>query len=76
MVVSQIYLGSVAAIAQRFLDAAVARRPVRFQAREFGALFLAHEIEKRLSRGSSGIMATGQRSPLHAANRHPPRVHP
>jgi transposase len=47
-VVSQIYLGSVAAIAQRFRDAAVAQRPVRLQAREFGALFLAHEIEKRL----------------------------
>ena len=47
-VVSQIYLGSVEAIAQRFREAAVAQRPVRLQAREFGALWLAHEMEKRL----------------------------
>ena len=47
-VVSQVYLGSVEAIASRFREAAEAQRPLRLQAREFGALFLAHRIETRL----------------------------
>jgi transposase len=47
-VVSQIYLGSVETIARRFRDAAQARVPLRLQSRSFGALFLAHEIEKTL----------------------------
>src|SRR3990170_3790380 len=47
-VVSKVYLGSVEAIASRFREAAEAQRPLRLQAREFGALFLAHRIETRL----------------------------
>jgi len=47
-VVSQIYLGSVEAIASRFREAAASQRPLRLQAREFGALFLAHLMETRL----------------------------
>lgn len=47
-VVSQVYLGSVEAIAARFREAAAAKRPLRLQSREFGALFLAHLIETRL----------------------------
>ena len=47
-VVSQVYLGSVESIANRFRDAALARKPLQLKAREFGALFLAHEIEQRI----------------------------
>ena len=47
-VVSQIYLGSVESIASRFRDAALLRKPLQLKAREFGALFLAHEIEQRI----------------------------
>ena len=47
-VVSQLYLGNAEAIAQRFRDAERTRKPLRFQARSFGAVFLAVELEKRL----------------------------
>ena len=47
-VVSQIYLGSPEAIAKRFAESAAERKPQRIATREFGSLFLAHEIEKRL----------------------------
>src|SRR3990172_11858913 len=47
-VVSQIYLGSVESIASRFRDAALLRKPLHLKAREFGALFLAQEIEQRI----------------------------
>lgn len=47
-VVSQVYLGSVEAIAQRFREAGAAQRPVQLQAREFGALFVARQLERRL----------------------------
>lgn len=47
-VVSQIYLGSVEAIAKRLGQADEARKPLRFQSRSFGALFIVHEIERTL----------------------------
>src|SRR4030067_1057850 len=47
-VVSQIYLGSPEAIAKRFAESAGERKPQRIATREFGSLFLAREIEKRL----------------------------
>jgi transposase len=47
-VVSQIYLGSVEAIAKRFREAEQAQRPLRLQSRSFGALFVVHEMEKIL----------------------------
>ena len=47
-VVSQIYLGSVEKIAKQFQQAEQARKPLRLQSRSFGALFIVHEIEKRL----------------------------
>jgi len=47
-VVSQTYLGSPEAIAKRFAESAAERKPQRISTREFGSLFLAHEIEKRL----------------------------
>src|SRR3972149_5367189 len=47
-VVSQTYLGSPEAIAKRFAESAAERKPQRIATREFGSLFLAHEIEKRL----------------------------
>jgi transposase len=47
-VVSQIYLGSPEAIAKRFAESAAERKPQRIANREFGSLFLAREIEKRL----------------------------
>jgi transposase len=47
-VVSQIYLGSIDAIAKRLQDAEKDRKPIRLQSRSFGALFLVHELEKVL----------------------------
>src|SRR3972149_2490218 len=47
-VVSQTYLGSPEAIAKRFAESAAERKPQRIATREFGSLFLALEIEKRL----------------------------
>ena len=49
-VVSQIYLGSVERIAKRFTEAEEAHTPLRLrlQARSFGALFVVHELEKKL----------------------------
>ena len=47
-VVSQIYLGSVEKIAKLYQQAEKARKPLRLQSRCFGALFIVHEIEKRL----------------------------
>src|SRR3990170_2339526 len=47
-VVSQIYLGSPEAIAKRFAESVAERKPQSIATREFGSLFLAHEIEKRL----------------------------
>lgn len=47
-VVSQLYLGSVDAIAQRFREVAQSRTPLRLQSRSFGALFVVHELEKTL----------------------------
>ena len=47
-VVSQIYLGTVKRIAQRFRETELARTPLRLQSRSFGALFIVHELEKRL----------------------------
>lgn len=47
-VVSQVYLGSVEAIARRFREAEAARRPLRLQSRAFGAVFVLHEFEKTL----------------------------
>ena len=47
-VVSQVYLGRVEAIAQRLGEAERARKPVRFQSRAFGAVFVAFELEKLL----------------------------
>jgi len=47
-VVSQLYLGSVEKIAKRFDQAELARKPLRLKSLSFGALFAAHEIEKKL----------------------------
>ena len=47
-VVSQLYLGTVDAIADRFRQAERARTPLQLQTRSFGALFLAFELEKIL----------------------------
>lgn len=47
-VISQIYLGSADALARRLAEAEQARRPLRLQARSFGALFLVHELERTL----------------------------
>ena len=47
-VVSQLYLGSVDAIAKRFQAAEQAGKPLRLQSRPFGALFVLHELEKSL----------------------------
>ncbi len=47
-VVSQVYLGSIDAIAKRFQEAEQDRKPIRLQSRSFGALFLVHELEKVL----------------------------
>ena len=47
-VVSQIYLGSPEAIARRFREAELARRPLRLQSRAFGAVFVLHELERTL----------------------------
>jgi hypothetical protein len=47
-VVSQVYLGSPETIAKQFAEGASADKPERVAIREFGSLFLAHEIEKRL----------------------------
>jgi len=47
-VVSQIYLGSPEAIAKRFAESVAERKPQSIATREFGSLFLAREIEKRL----------------------------
>jgi hypothetical protein len=47
-VVSQIYLGSVERIAKRITEAEQTRTPLRLQARSFGALFVVHELEKKL----------------------------
>jgi transposase len=47
-VVSQIYLGSIDAIAKRFKEAEQGRKPIRLHSRSFGALFLVHELEKIL----------------------------
>jgi transposase len=47
-VVSQIYLGGVEAIAARFREAEQAQKPLRLQARAFGAVWLAAELEKTL----------------------------
>ena len=47
-VVSQIYLGSPEAIAKRFAESVSERKPQSIATREFGSLFLAREIEKRL----------------------------
>ena len=47
-VVSQIYLGSPEAIARRFREAELARRPLRLQSRAFGAMFVLHELERTL----------------------------
>ena len=47
-VVSQLYLGSVDAIAKRFQQADEAGKPLRLQSRPFGALFVLHEVEKSL----------------------------
>jgi transposase len=47
-VVSQTYLGSPEAIAKRFAESAAERKPQRIATREFGSLFLAREIEKRM----------------------------
>lgn len=47
-VVSQLYLGSVEAIARRFQEAEQAGKPVRLQSHPFGALFVLHELEKSL----------------------------
>jgi transposase len=47
-VVSQIYLGSIDAIAKRLQDAEKDRKPLRLQSRSFGALFIVHEMEKIL----------------------------
>ena len=47
-VVSQVYLGSIDAIAKRFQEAEQDRKPIRLQSRSFGALFLVHEMEKVL----------------------------
>lgn len=47
-VVSQIYLGSAERIARQFREAEQARKPVRLQSRSYGALFVAHELEKKL----------------------------
>lgn len=48
-VVSQVYLGSIEAIAKRLGEAKAAQRPLRLQTREFGALFIIHELEKTLN---------------------------
>jgi len=48
-VVSQIYLGSPEAIARRFREAELARRPLRLQSRAFGAVFVLHELERTLN---------------------------
>jgi transposase len=47
-VVSQLYLGSVEAIAQRLAEAEGARKPLRLQSRAFGAVLVAYELEKLL----------------------------
>ena len=47
-VVSQLYLGSVEAIAQRLAQAEQARKPLRLQSRAFGAVLVAYELEKLL----------------------------
>ncbi len=47
-VVSQIYLGSVDRIAKKFREAEQSQKPVRIKSRSFGALFLAHQLEKQL----------------------------
>ena len=47
-VVSQVYLGSPETIAKRLAESAADGKPQRVAIREFGSLFLAHEIEKRL----------------------------
>ena len=47
-VVSQIYLGSVDTIAKRLSEARRESRPLRLRSGTFGALFVAHELEKRL----------------------------
>lgn len=47
-VVSQLYLGSVEKIAQRFEQAEQLRKPLRLKSLSYGALFAAYEIEKEL----------------------------
>lgn len=47
-VVSQIYLGTVEGIAAKFQGAAQASTPERLRVEEFGALFVAHEMERQL----------------------------
>jgi transposase len=47
-VVSQIYLGSVEKILETFQEAGQADTPVKLRVEEFGALFVAHEMEREL----------------------------
>lgn len=47
-VISQIYLGSADTIVKRLSAAEKARKPLRLQSKSFGALFIAHELEKIL----------------------------
>ena len=48
-VVSQIYLGSAETIAKRFQQDHQAQQPVKTQTQAFGALLIAHELEKEFN---------------------------
>ena len=48
-VVSQIYLGSAETIAKRFQQDSRSPRPVKTQTQAFGALLVAHELEKEFN---------------------------
>ena len=52
-VVSQVYLGSIDAIAKRFQGTEQGRKPLRLQSHSFGALFLVNEMEKLLTLSST-----------------------
>lgn len=47
-VVEQIYLGSPETMVHRFREIEAGRRPQKLKAQEFGALFLAHQVEQVL----------------------------
>lgn len=48
-VVSQIYLGSAETIAKRFQQHHLSQRPIKTQTQAFGALLMAHELEKEFN---------------------------